>query len=119
MGAPLWQFWADWAIKALGTLATLLAVYVALFGPRLRHWIIPPRLRIALSNAEGWPAQLYVFELATNKATQTMGLWYHVRVDSETRWSPVSSVHIFLLHIEAPDAAGQFQTIWEGCAALR
>jgi hypothetical protein len=31
MGPPEWQFWTDWAVKALGTLATLLAVVVALF----------------------------------------------------------------------------------------
>ena len=118
MGTPLWQFWTDWAIKALGILATLLAVYVALFGPQLRHWIVPPRLSIALASGEGWPAVLHVLNNATNQATQTMGIWYHVRVENETRWSPVTDVHIFLLMMEAPDTAGDFQVIWEGSCAV-
>ena len=29
MQTPVWQFWTDWIVKALGTLATFLAVFVA------------------------------------------------------------------------------------------
>jgi hypothetical protein len=41
-----------------------------------------------------------------------------VQVANETRWNPVSGVHIFLLSMEAPDASGEFKTFWEGPAAL-
>jgi hypothetical protein len=36
MSTPLWQFWTDWGVKALGTLGTFAAVLVALFGERWR-----------------------------------------------------------------------------------
>src|SRR5712672_2692017 len=109
MSAPLWQFWTDWAVKAAGTLLTLLAVVVALFGSRLRHWITPPQLSITLSSAEGMVAWLLTEESPIN------GIWYHVRVVNETRETPVTGVHILLQLIEdekAPEAG------WEGSAPL-
>lgn len=120
MSTPLWQFWTDWGIKTLGTLATFIAVFVALFGSRLRHRLTPPRLSIALSSANGAAGTLHVFDPATNKAThQTSGFWHHVRVENKTRADPVTGVHIFLLLIEAPDvASGEFERVWEGDAKL-
>lgn len=111
MHAQVWQ--------ALGTFATFLAVFVALFGSRLRHWMIPPQLSIALSSAEGWPGTVYVFDPATNKATyQSSAIWWHVQVANKTREIAVTGVHIFLLSIEAPDASGIFKPVWDGYAAL-
>jgi hypothetical protein len=85
MQAPIWQFWTDWGVKALGALATFLAVLVALFGSRLQHWVNPPKLMISLANTKGWPAVLHVIDLRTNTAQQTNGFWYHMRVDNRTR----------------------------------
>lgn len=119
MQTPLWQFWTDLTVKALGSLATVLAVVIALFGPWLRYRISPPRLSIKLSKTEGMPATLYSLDSKTNTATyQTSGIWYHIQVDNETRWNPVTGVHIFLLSIEAPDASGDPKSIWDGYAAL-
>ena len=119
MSTPLWQFWIDWVIKTLGTLATFLAVLVALFGSRLRHRIAPPRLTIAHSSAEGMGGIVYALDPATNKAIhQTSALWHHVKVKNNTRADPVTGVHIFLLLIEAPDASGEFKRVWEGAAKL-
>lgn len=116
---PLWQFWTNWTITALGTLATFLAVLVALFGARLRRWISPPHLSIRLSNAEGMRGSISTFDPETNKATyKTSAIWYHVQVENKTREAPITGVHIFLLSIEAPDAAGAFKPVWEGHAPL-
>jgi hypothetical protein len=118
MPTPSWQFWSDWAVKALGTVATFLAVFVALFGSWLRNAIAPARLTISLVSNSGFPSALVIQNPATKEVHQTSGLWYFVRVANQTRWNPVSDVHIFLLSIEQPDAADQFKPIWVGDAAL-
>jgi hypothetical protein len=118
MQNPLWQFWTDWTVKALSTLATFLAVLVALFGSWLRNLIAPPHLTIALVSAEGDPTILRVFDRAANQVLETSGFWYHVRVENRTRWNPVTELYIFLLSIEQPDAAGDFKPIWIGHAPL-
>ena len=73
---------------------------------------------IALANAGGWPATLFTYDLASKTAAATAGIWYHVRVSNDTRWFNITGVHIFLLSMEAPDASGKFQTIWEGYTPL-
>jgi hypothetical protein len=108
----------DWGVKAFGALATFLAVFVALFGSRLQHWINPPKLTIRLADADGWPAVLHVTDLRTNTAQQTNGFWYHVRVDNKTRWKTITGVYVFLLSMELPDAAGEFQSVWNGYEPL-
>jgi hypothetical protein len=118
VSTPLWQFWTDWSVKALGTAATFLAVFVALFGSWLRNVIAPPRLTISLASGSGFPSILYGRNIATQELHQTAGFWYHVRVDNHTRWNPVSDVYVFLLSVEAPDAAGQFKPIWVGQTPL-
>jgi hypothetical protein len=95
METPQWQFWTDWSVKALGTLATFLAVFVALFRSWLRHRIIPPRLELGLSSADGFQGLVYAFDPATGQATyQSSAIWYHVRVSDKARWSRVAGVRI-------------------------
>jgi hypothetical protein len=120
MSTPLWQFWADWAVKALGTLGTFAAVLVALFGERWRHRMSPPQLKLELSSREGMLAELHTLDRSSNEATQrsTSGLWFHMRTSNQTRWKPVTGVHIYLRAMEAPDPSGEFQVIWEGNTAL-
>jgi hypothetical protein len=124
MPPPLWQFWTDWTVKALAALATFLAVFVALFGSWLRYVIAPPQLTIAIADTRGYTTELAALkEVRTdNKVSkeqyETKGLWYHVRVENRTRWNPVTELHIFLLSIETPDAAGDFRPVWIGHAAL-
>jgi hypothetical protein len=119
MPTPSWQVWTDFFLKGLGPLMTFLAVLVALFGARLRHWIRPPQLVIALANADGWKGWLYNLDSTTNRALRsTEGIWYHVRVENGARWDPVTGVHIFALSIEAPDASGDFKAIESSNAPL-
>ena len=89
MQAPLWQFWTDWAIKALGTVATLLVAFIALFGAWLRNRIWPPGLTISLVCNEGYPSTVVATDL-----------------------------YIFLLSVEVENAAGDFEPIWVGRAPL-
>ena len=116
MSTPLWQFWTDWAVKALGALFTVLAVIVALFGLRLRHWITPPQLSIELSSAEGWPGVVVM------DSCQISGFWYHVRVFNKTRETPITGVYVLLQLIEdeeVRETSGELKRVWEGSAALR
>jgi hypothetical protein len=116
--APLWQFWTDWVIKALSTAATLLAVFVALFGSWLRNVLWPPQLRISLASRDGMQSTLFFQNKETNEVRQIPGFWWHVRLLNETRWNAVSDVYVFLLSIETPDAARNFKPIWVGQAPV-
>jgi hypothetical protein len=119
MQTPLWQFWIDWTVKALGVLATFLVAFVALFGAWLRNLIAPPQLRLELVSREADPLPLVIFDKRTGaKQHETSAFWYHVRVYNNTRWNPVTDVHAFLLLIEQSDAAGDYKPLWVGQAAL-
>ena len=118
MPTPLWQFWTDWVIKALGTVATFLAVFVALFGSWLRNVLAPPQLTISLASRDGIPTTLVLTNKETTKVRQTPAFWWHIRVENHTRWNRVSDVYVFLLSVESPDAAGEFKPTWVGQAAL-
>jgi hypothetical protein len=120
MQPPLWQVWIDLIVKVLGTVATFAAVFVALFGSWLRNKLWPPELRIALSSTEGYASQFFILndERSGQIRHVTDGLWYFVKVDNTTRWNPVTGVHVFLLSMEEPDAAGQYRVTWFGRAAL-
>jgi hypothetical protein len=119
MTPPAWQFWIDWSVKGLGTFFTFAAVVVALFGPRLRNWFSPPQLKLQLANPDGMQGSVYTLNRATGQAQeQTKAIWYHARVENKTRATPVAGVHIFLLSIEAPDASGAYQPVWQGNAGL-
>ncbi len=107
---------ADWDLifKGVGAGVALVGVLVSLYVLRLRNWLSPPRLELALVNPEGWQGAVYFLD-ESNKAAparEVKGIWYHVRVSNKTRWSPVAGVHVFLLSIEAPDASGAFQQVW-------
>jgi hypothetical protein len=99
-------------------LATFLAVVVALFSWRWRNWISPPRLAIDFASEKGFQGTLFKLDPATNRAITNDAIWYHIRVQNLTRGNPVTGVYVFLLQIEAPDAAGVFKPIWDGGAAL-
>jgi hypothetical protein len=117
MVPPLWQFWTNWAVLALGTLATFLAVFVALFGSWLRNRIVPPKLTLALVNAEGYHYPSNSRDQSGNQIV-TDGFWYHVQVENKFRWNPVTDLYIFLLSIEEEDAAGDLKPVWTGNAPL-
>jgi hypothetical protein len=115
---PIWQFWLDWFVKLLGAIATLSVAFIGLFGSWLRFKIWPPKLTIRLADEKGTPTTLVFFDKTTNQQSQTPAFWYHVQVDNETRWNPVTELYIFLLLIEEKDASGAFKAVWQGRAAL-
>jgi hypothetical protein len=119
MQTPLWQFWTDWAIKAIAAFGTFLVAFIALFGSWLRNWIWPPELTISLVSDEGHPLTVWTFDTTTGKQIhQTSGFWYFVRVENSTRWNPVTDVYIFLLAVEQENAAGELTPVWSGRQAL-
>ena len=75
----------DWA-QIAGAVGALAAVLVALFGRQTRVWLVPPRLDLRVQNGAGV------------RAGDTT--WYHLRVSNPRRWSPITSVRVFLLRVE-------------------
>jgi hypothetical protein len=112
---PLWQFWLNFAVGALGALATLAAVLVALFRDWLLYCIARPKPHLALVNPEG---RHYLSNRPDQSGRTTDGFWYHVRVENNSPWNPVSDLYVFLLSIEQADAAGDWKPVWNGDAAL-
>jgi hypothetical protein len=112
---PSWQFWTDWAVKAAGVVATLVAVLVALFRDGLLYRLTPPRLILSLVSPEG---HFYLSNRPDGSGKTTDGFWYHARVENKRPWNPASDLYIYLLSIEEADAAGDLKGVWIGEAPL-
>jgi hypothetical protein len=105
------QFWLNWGVRALGTVATTLAVVVALFGDwiRARLGFLSPKLSIRLKNRKGEFAERQV-----ENGERIGSRWYHIEVKNRRRWSPAKDVRLCLLRFEQPNAAGQYEITWTG-----
>lgn len=109
--------WWDWAVQVLVATGTIGAVVVALFGDVLRHWFLPPRLRLTVDSLEGVPTPVQVTRTdVQGRATVTTGKsrYWHVRVRNERRWLPAHNVQVLVLKIEMPGPDGLPQTRFEG-----
>lgn len=115
-----WQFWLNWGVQALGAVATLLAVVVALFGDVLRAKYFPPLLSLALADEWGEKSTLRrTFEsYGKQKHTDHDARYYHVVVSNEQRWTPVEQVNVVLVGIERRQANGLYLMIWSGDVPL-
>jgi hypothetical protein len=110
---PSWQFWWNWGAQVAIAVGTIAAVVVALFGDWLRGRLAPPKLVLKLRDGRGekTPVTLTAPDGSTR---ETVGRWYHLRVENERRWSPARQVQVFLLRVEEPDAAGEHKITWVG-----
>ena len=109
--------------------ATLLAVFVALFGDWLRaifrakFW--PPVLRVELLSAEGLPEKIHHPEEKKGGLTAVAerfenARYYHLRVSNERRkLSPAKDVRVMLLRVEEPGPGGALQITWTGEMQMR
>ena len=101
----------NWA-QIVSAIGTLLAVIVALFGSQLRRLLVRPRLDIRVDNPDGVVAE-------GEGGGQDSSRWYHLRVSNPHRWSPITSVRVFLLEVEWPEAGGGYRSAWKGAMPLQ
>ena len=118
MPSPCWQYWIDLGIKFLGTVATFLAIFVALFGAWLRNRLWPPSLTVSLARTEGDQSMIWARDQEGRLQFISNGFWYHARVENKTRWNLVTDVLVHCLLIERQDASGEYRPIWSGLAPL-
>jgi hypothetical protein len=111
------NFWLNWAVNLFSALGTIGAVIVALFGDQIRRWLWPPRLQIQLADDVGVQTRYRL--QASDRLPRGSSRWYHIRVQNPSRWSPVSSVQVFILRIEETDAEGEFTPTWIGELPIR
>jgi hypothetical protein len=108
------EFWWNWGVQALSAVATVAAVYVALFGGWIRHKLTPPKLRISLLSTEGKETDALMLNPnePSGPPVPTPSRWYHVRVTNDRKWAEATEVQVWLVRIEELDAAGQFRATW-------
>jgi hypothetical protein len=114
------QFWLDWGIQVAAAIATLAAVFVALFGQAFRSKFFPPQLSLRIAEAAGEKTRVTLRWVEGNTEHQRLedARYYRIHVTNARRWSPANQVHVTLLQVEEPSADGQFTVSWVGDAPL-
>lgn len=112
---PDGQFQWNWWVNLFIGLSTFSAVVVALFHDALRHYLLPPKLRICLND---YPSSTTNATVTGNNPLEgpiaTSSLWFHVKVTNERRYISAAAVQLMLIRVEEPDASGAFSTVWIG-----
>ncbi len=108
------EFWWNWGVNAVVAIGTIGAVFVALFGKAIRHFLFPPQLRLKLLNPLG---EKTVF--GSSEGSRSEGRFYHIRVSNKRRLSPAKATQVFLMRIEKEGPDGILQIKWSGDLPLR
>jgi len=113
------QFWWTWWVRLGGTVFTLFAVIVALFGEKLRARWFPPILKLKILRKEGERAP--ITRLNQQGVTQHVddARYFHLHVWNERRGSPAEQVQVFLTRRYEPGPRDEPQLAWVGNVPLR
>lgn len=106
------KYWLDFSVRAVSAVGTLMAVLVALFGDRIRAFLIPPKLRLELVSAIGNKTQVTM--TSDTGTREELGRYYHVRLTNDARWPRATQAQIFLVRLEEPGPDGVPQVRWSG-----
>jgi hypothetical protein len=116
---PECQFWWNWWVQfavAVGTFLTVAAaLFIALYGEKLRAKYFPPLLSLKLGKPEGERTQLK----DQNGAYIDDVRYYYVEVSNARRWSRADQTQVFLIRIEEPGPSGNLQITWSGDIPIR
>lgn len=113
------QFWWTWWVRVAGTVATLLAVLVALFGEMIRARLFPPKLRLSLVSSTGVKSDVNIGP-APGTSTQVLkARYYHVQLQNLRPSRPATETAIYLIGLDEPGPNQQLQTKWEGAVPLK
>lgn len=107
------RFWWNFALQVLVAVATLLAVWAALFGRWFQGKYLPPKLRLWINDPQG---DRQISGYNDGGAAET--IWCHIRVSNDQRSSPASRVEVRLMQIEVEDDAGNLSVHWRGEALM-
>lgn len=111
------QFWWTWWARIAGTVATLLAVVVALFGDYFRAKLFSPKLSLALVSPVG--SKTPVDLVSNGQVRQEMARYYHVRLTNEKSWPRATQAQVYLVRVEEPGPDGSPQIRWSGDIPLK
>lgn len=101
---------------AVGTFLTVAAaLFIALYGEKLRAKYFPPLLSLKLGKPEGERTQLK----DQNGAYIDDVRYYYVEVSNARRWSRADQTQVFLIRIEEPGPSGNLQITWSGDIPIR
>lgn len=112
------QFWWNWGVNLAVAVGTFGAVYVALYGERLRARLFRPSLELDLTNPLGESTRVQLISPDGSTRSEE-ARYYHVRVANASRWPIATQVQVYLIRIERPDASGRMQIVWTGDMPLR
>jgi hypothetical protein len=89
-------------VRVLGTVATFLAVIVAIWGERIRLWWTQPKLKISLCYSVG---------SLTTRGDGKKARYYSLDVINEKRSYPAKNVRVLLTRIEKKGPDGNWKPI--------
>lgn len=110
------QFWWNWWVSLGVAVATLAAVFVALFGDWIKSRLFSPKLTLSLRDAVGEKTKV-ALQWQTEQGLEQRyeeARYYHVRVSNKVRWPRSSQTQVYLLRIEEPGPDGELQVTWSG-----
>ena len=116
---PEQQFWWTWWVRLAGTVCTLLAVVVALFGEKLRARWFPPILKLKILRREGEKAPITRLNQQGVAEHVDDSRYYHLQVWNKWRWPLAEQVQVCLIRIDEPGPSGNLQVVWTGNVPLR
>jgi hypothetical protein len=112
---PNCQFWWNWWVSCAVAVATVAAVFAALYVAMRKEWF-PAVLRLSIPNKEGEKTQLKD-EFGTFIDDVR---YYYVQISNQRRKSaPARKAQVFLVPIETPGPNGKPQTQWVGEVPIR
>lgn len=92
----------------LSAIASFAACVVAIWGARIQHWLMRPKLHLTLFDPLGTQRNGRVDDRSV------VVRWYHLSVENKQRWNPISDVRVYLLEVEGLRDA----FLWTGCLPL-
>jgi hypothetical protein len=108
---PGQEFWWNWWPSVLLSIATFLAVLVALFGPWISAHLFRPKLSLSLSID-----MLSSFGPPENRQPAR---YYYLRASSPRYWPKPTETQVFILRIDERKPNGVFQPAWTVPLPLR
>jgi hypothetical protein len=111
------QFWMTWWVRLAGTVATLLAVVVALFGDYLRATLFQPKLTLDLVSPIGNKTPVDI--KSNDQVRKEMARYYHVRLSNHRKWPKATQAQVYLVGVEEPGPDGSPQLRWSGDVPLK
>ena len=111
------EFWWNWWVNVIIAVATVFAVFLALFGDIIKARLFHPKLSLRLKNSTGEKTKVfYTTKSSDGRDVQTEedARYYHLILSNNARWSKSNNTQVFLQKLEELGHDGKFQTNWDG-----